>query len=295
LLIPQALRKFIEKPEIITGNTMKTVIDAFTIVLPVLYFWTVWAYAKAFFKDSVLAKRVKTPLLLITLAVHLAYLLLRTVLFDHPPITTIFEIMSIISFSIAAAYAVIEFQTKVKNTGYFILILAFLFQLFSSLFIEDLSEVKPILRSYLLGIHVSSALLGYAAIAISAVYGFLYLMLYHHIKSSRFGVIYTKLPNLETLERMSMLSIVVGFSFLTIAISVGLFWLPRAFEHFSYFDPKLIGTVFIWAMYGVGLGAKRTIGWQGRKIMILSIIAFAVSFFSLTIINVYFSAFHKFY
>jgi len=274
---------------------MKTAVDAFTIALPVLYFSTVWAYAKAFFKDSVLAKRVKTPLLLTTLVIHLAYLLMRTALFDHPPITTIFEIMSIISFSIAAAYTVIEFQTKVKNTGYFILILAFLFQTLSSCFIKNLSEVKPILRSNLLGIHVSSALFGYAAIAISAVYGFLYLMLYHHIKSSRFGVIYTKLPNLETLEKMSMLSIVFGFSFLTIAISVGLFWLPRAFEHFSYFDPKLIGTVFIWAMYGAGLGAKKTIGWQGRKIMILSIIAFAVSFFSLTIINVYFSAFHKFY
>ncbi len=274
---------------------MKTAVDILTVVLPVLYFWTVWAYAKAFFKDSLLAKRVKTPLLLLTLAAHFSYLLLRTVLFNHPPITTIFEIMSIISFSIAAAYTVIEFRTKVKNTGYFILILAFTFQTFSSFFIENLSEVRPILRSNLLGVHVSSALLGYAAIAISAVYGFLYLMLYHHIKSSRFGIIYTKLPNLETLERMSMLSIVVGFSFLTIAISVGLFWLPRAFEHFSYFDPKLIGTVFIWMMYGIGLAAKRTIGWQGRKIMILSIIAFAVSFFSLTIINVYFSAFHKFY
>ena len=191
---------------------MKILVDAFTIALPVLYFGTVWAYAKAFFKDSPLAKRVKTPLLLLTLAIHLAYLLLRTVLFNHPPITTIFEIMSIISFSITAAYTVIEFQTKVKNTGYFILILAFIFQTFSSFFIEDLSEVKPILRSYLLGIHVSSALLGYAAIAISAVYGFLYLMLYHHIKSNRFGVIYNKLPNLETLEKMSMLSIIVGFT-----------------------------------------------------------------------------------
>jgi len=135
---------------------MKTVVDAFTIALPVLYFWTVWAYAKAFFKDSVFAKRVKTPLLLATLVIHLAYLLMRTVLFNHPPITTIFEIMSIISFSIAAAYAVIEFQTKVKNTGYFILILAFLFQTFSSCFIENLSEVKPILRSNLLGIHVTA-------------------------------------------------------------------------------------------------------------------------------------------
>jgi ABC-type uncharacterized transport system permease subunit len=202
--------------------------------------------------------------------------------------------MSIISFSIAAAYTVIEFRTKVKNTGYFILNLAFIFQTISSIFIESHFEVKPILRSNLLGIHVSSALLGYAAMALSAVYGFLYLMLYHHIKSSRFGVIYNKLPNLETLEKMSMVSIVFGFFLLTIAISVGLFWLPRAFEHFSYFDPKLIGTVIIWAMYGAGLAAKKTVGWQGRRIMVISIIAFAVSFFSLTIVNVYFSGFHRF-
>jgi ABC-type uncharacterized transport system permease subunit len=274
---------------------MKTVIDLITIALPVLYFSTVWAYAKAFFKDSIVAKRTKTPLLLGTLVIHMAYLLMRTILFNHPPITTMFEIMSIVSFSIAAAYAVIEFRTKAKNTGYFILILAFLFQTFSSLFIEDLFEVKPILRSNLLGFHVSSALLGLAAITISAVYAFLYLMLYHHIKSSSFGVIYTKLPNLEMLERMSILSIVIGFILFTIAIAVGLIWLPRAFENFSYFDPKLVGTAFIWAMYGVGLGAKKTIGWRGRKIMILSIIAFAVSFFSLTIVNVYFSGFHKFY
>jgi len=295
LIIPQGLRKFDYNIEFNFGNCMKTVIDLITYTLPILYFSTVWVYAKAFFKDSIVAKRTKTPLLLGTLVIHMAYLLMRTILFNHPPITTVFEIMSIVSFAIAAAYAVIEFQTKAKNTGYFILILAFLFQTFSSLFIEDLYEVKPILRSNLLGIHVSSALLGLAAITISAVYAFLYLMLYHHIKSSRFGVIYTKLPNLEMLEKMSMLSIVIGFILFTIAIAVGLIWLPRAFDNFSYFDPKLVGTVFIWAMYGVGLAAKKTIGWQGRKIMILSIIAFAVSFFSLTIVNVYFSGFHKFY
>lgn len=277
------------------GNLMKTVVDLITFALPILYFSTVWAYAKAFFKDSPVAKRTKTPLLLVTLATHTVYLLMRTALFNHPPITTMFEIMSIVAFAIAAAYAGIESRTKAKNTGYFILILAFLFQTFSSIFIQDLFEVKPILRSNLLGIHVSSALLGLAAITISAVYAFLYLMLYHHIKSSRFGVIYTKLPNLEMLERMSMLAIVFGFVLFTIAIAVGLIWLPRAFENFSYFDPKLVGTVFIWAMYGVGLAAKKTIGWQGRKIMILSIIAFAISFFSLTIVNVYFSGFHKFY
>lgn len=274
---------------------MKTVIDVATLLLPIFYFGTVWTYAKAFFRDSRAAERTKTPMLLLTVVVHGSYLVMRTLLFSHPPITTMFEIMSIVAFSIATSYAVIEYRTKVKNTGYFILVLAFLFQTFSSLFIEDLFEVKPVLRSNLLGIHVSSALLGLAAVAISAVYGFLYLMLYHDIKSSRFGVVYAKLPNLEMLERMSMVSIIFGFVLLTVAIGIGLIWLPQAFENYSYFDPKLIGTVFIWIMYGAGLSAKRTIGWQGRKMMILSIIAFAISFFSLTVVNAYFSGFHKFY
>ncbi|MDE3057845.1 MAG: cytochrome c biogenesis protein CcsA [Bacteroidota bacterium] len=274
---------------------MKLIIDSINFLLPVLYFVTVWAYAKAFFSDSPSAKKTKTPLFLSVVGIHFFYLLARTLFLDHPPITDIYEIMTVMSFSIAATYLVIEFRTKVKGTGYFILNLAFLFQLLSTLFIHDVEEVKPVLRSYLLGLHVSSALLGYAAIAISAVYGFLYLMLYHHIKSSRFGVIYTKLPNLEMLERMSMVAITFGFVFLTIAIAVGFVWLPRAFTNFSYADPKLIGTIGIWALYGGGLGAKKTIGLQGRKIMILSIVGFVISFFSLTVVNIYFSGFHNFH
>jgi ABC-type uncharacterized transport system permease subunit len=274
---------------------MTTLIDFINILLPAAYFGTVWAYAKAFFKNSQAAKKIKTPLLVLTLLCHAVYLLARTVQFDHPPITTIFEIMSVIAFSIAFSYRVIEYLTKTKNTGYFILILAFMFQLISTLFIQDLSDVKTVLRSQLLGVHVISALLGYSAFAISAMYGFLYLMLYHHIKSNRFGIVYENLPNLEKLENLALTAVLSGFVLLTVAICVGLIWLPRAFTTFSYFDPKLIGTITVWALYGGGLVSKRAIGWQGRKIMILSIVAFTVSVFSLTVINIFFSGFHRFY
>lgn len=274
---------------------MKTLIVVFNILLPLAYFGTVWAYAKAFFKNSAAAKHIKTPLLIATIVCHAFYLTARTVLFDHPPITTIFEIMSVIAFSIAFSYRVIEYVTKTRNTGYFILILAFAFQVISTLFIQDLTDVKSVLRSHLLGAHVISAILGYSAFAISAVYGFLYLMLYHHIKSNRFGIVYENLPDLEKLEGLAITSVFSGFILLTIAIAVGLIWLPRAFDTFSYFDPKLVGTVVVWGMYGAGLVSKRAIGWQGRKIMILSIVAFSIAVFSMTVINIFFSGFHRFY
>jgi ABC-type uncharacterized transport system permease subunit len=273
---------------------MTTLIVLLNILLPAAYFGLVWAYAKAFFKSSPAAKKIKTPLLGVTLVCHAGYLLARTVVYDHPPITSIFQVMSVIAFSIAFSYRIIEYVTKTKNTGYFILMLSFAFQLISSIFIQE-TDVRSVLRSHLLGMHVMSALLGYSAFAISAVYGFLYLMLYHHIKSNRFGIVYENLPNLEKLEDLATAAVLSGFVLLTVAIGVGVIWLPRAFESFSYFDPKLIGTVIVWALYGGGLISKWAIGWQGRKIMILSIAAFSFALFSLSIINIFFSGFHRFY
>jgi ABC-type transport system involved in cytochrome c biogenesis permease subunit len=274
---------------------MRTPVDILNSALPFLYFITIWAYAQAFFADFPPAKKLKTPLLIIALTGHLTYIVLRTILFAHPPITTIFEIMSVIAFSITATYCWIEQRTGIKNTGFFILLLPFTFQAVSSLFIQDLSEVRPVLKSNLLGLHVTSAMLGFSAFAIAAVYGTLYLMLYHNLKVGRFGIIYQRLPNLEKLENMATFANISGFGFLTLAIVIGLIWLSKTFENVSYFDPKLVGTFFVWLVYGIGLTAKGIVGLQGRKIMILSIVGFLTSFFSLTIINIYFSGFHRFF
>lgn len=274
---------------------MGLVVAGLTILLPAFYFIVVWAYGKAFFSDLRWAESVKSKLLVVTLVLHLMYLLARTVEFGHPPVTTIFEILSVLGFSVALAYWLIEVRSKSRETGYFIVNIAFFFQLISSMFIRDIAEVPQVLRSSLFGLHVSSALLGYAAITLSAVYGFLYLMLYHEIKASKFGTIYKKLPTLETLERMSFTSFKMAFLFLAIAIAVGFWWLPKSFPNFSYSDPKLIGTVFLWLMYGIGILAKRFGEWKGRKVMILSVCGFGITIFSMIAINIFFSGFHNFY
>jgi len=270
-------------------------VDVLNILLPLLYGGLILLYGRSFFKNVSRADNIKTVVLVITVIVHLVYLLLRTILFNHPPITTPFEIMTVIAFCIALAYLYIEVISKVHGTGTFILIPALFFQIISTVFIRDLGQVPEILRSNLLGFHVTSALLGYTAIAIGAMYGILYLMLYHDIKSNHFSVIYKRLPNLEILEQMSFRSTLFGFIFLTIAIAVGFIWLPIAFGQIFYSDPKLIGTMFIWALYAVGLMSKRIAGWHGRKIAVLYVSGFIVAVFSITIVNFFFSSFHQFY
>ena len=274
---------------------MHALITLLEILLPLLYFGTIWVYARAFFSGIKIAEDVKTPLLVVTLVIHAGYITARTALIGHPPITSVFEILSLIAFTVVLVYAYIEMRTGNTSTGYFILILPFFFQLVSSLFIKETRDVPALLRSNLLGFHVSSAFLGYAAITISAVYAFLYLMLYHDIKSKQFGVVYKRLPNLETLERMSFTAAVFGFLLLTVAISVGMIWLPSAIGSFAYTDPKLFGTAAIWIVYAAGLAAKRMRGWQGRRMMMLSVFGFALALVSVTIINMFFTEFHKFF
>ncbi len=273
---------------------MHALILSFEIVLPVLYFVTIWLYGRAFFSGRRLSEQLKTPFLITTLIVHAGYIISRTLLLGHFPITSIFEISTLIAFTITLVYAYIELKIKNRTTGYFILNLPFFFQLLSTCFIKDTPAVAAILRSNLLGFHVSTALLGYSALAISAVYGFLYLMLYHNIKSSHFGVIYNRLPNLEALERMSVTAITIGFILLTIAIILGMILLQVVFSMDFLSDPKLLGTFATWLIYALGLSAKKMAGWSGRKIVILSISGFVIAIFSMTVINMVFSGFHDF-
>jgi len=274
---------------------MNSYVDILCVVMPILYAVLVLIYGLTFFKGSPRLERIRFPLLLATAALHLAYLTARGVVFDHPPITSVFEIMSLLAASITIAYCYIEWRTHTSNTGAFILFLSFAFQTVSSIFIRDNVVIPAYLHSFVLGFHVSAALLGYTGISLSAVYGFLYLMLYHEIKSTRFGLIYNRLPSLEMLEAMSHRSEVFGFAALSIAIGIGLVWLPRVFDTFSYWDPKLVGTLAIWLLYAVALGAKRSLGWQGRKTIVISLVAFGFVFLSMTVINLYLSGFHSFH
>ena len=274
---------------------MISLIHFLNILLPVLYFFSFLIYFYDFMKDEKKFINVKRIFLFITLLVHVVYVFIRIIEFDHPPITNVFEIFTIISVAIGFSYFILELVTDIRGTGLFIIIISFIFQLISSLFIQDLIEVKEVLRSNLLGAHVISALLGYAGFTISAVYGFLYLVLYKDIKLNKFGLIFNRLPNLEVLERLSLYSAVIGFITLTIAIIIGVIWLPSAFPNFSYLDPKLIGTSLVWILYAIGIASNIFGRWRGRKLVLLSITGFVVAILSTFLSNFLARSFHSFY
>ncbi|MGD8782133.1 MAG: cytochrome c biogenesis protein CcsA [Ignavibacteria bacterium] len=262
--------------------------------LPLLYLFTFAAYLYDFLNEKNIFANFKRTILFLTLILHSFYAIFRTIEFNHAPITNKFEIFTLLACTIAFSYFLLELLTDIRGTGLFIIFFSVIFQALSSFFIEDLTEVAEVLKNRFLASHVISAMIGYSGFIMSAVYGLLYLQMYKSIKKNKFGIFFNRLPSLEILEKLNYYSLIIGFVLLTIAITIGIIWLPDAFPNFSYFDPKLITTAFIWLIYGSALAYKIFSHWYGKKLIILSLVGFAAAMFSLVLSNVLQNSFHIF-
>ena len=100
--------------------------------------------------------------------------------FGHCLVYSSFELMTLFAFTISLTYLIVEIATKERGTGVFFLSLALIFQTISNMFSPGVSATtNSALLQDAVGLHISAAIFGYTAFAMSAVYGILYLMLYH--------------------------------------------------------------------------------------------------------------------
>ncbi len=273
---------------------MTTLINISSALLPPAYCVAVGVYALSFFRREKRFERWTRPALVLALAIHAVLIYAETMYFGHCLVYSPFELMTMFAFIISLTYLIIELSTGERGTGVFFLSLAFLFQTLSNMFSAGAEVSNAALLSIPVGLHISAAIFGYTAFAMSAMYGVLYLMLYHRIKSSQFGTLYKRLPSLGLLEKMSAYAAIVGLVFLSVAILIAVVWLPDALPGFTYHDPKVIATGSVWILYAIAIGMKYIMRVDQRRFVLLSLIGFAGVFLSLTVVNMVLSAFHDF-
>ncbi len=273
---------------------METLISILNILLPVLYFGSTFLYGKSFFKERPWAERYQTGLLSFAVFLHIIEVLLRGIYFHHFPLATIAEAASVLALAIAVIYLYVEFRLQVPTTGYFILIFVFFLQLFSSVTISHVDKIPEILHSSFFIFHTSAAIIGYSALAVSAIYGLMYLLLFYDIKSSRFSIIYGRLPSLEILNEMNFKAASLGFAFLTVAILLGGIWSYRIYQQTVHFDAKILIAVLTWLIYAIEIYGRKIRGWAGRRLAYLSLSGFVIIIFSLVAVNLFLTSFHEF-
>ncbi len=272
---------------------MIDLIHILNFIILLLYIANYLLYVKLFINNSKNISESTRILLPTTLAFHASYLLFRMIEFKHPPITDKFEIFTLLSFALLLIYFVIEKTTKNKKTGIFILLFPLSFQFVSTVFIKDSYIVKEVLNNPLLGLHVSLAILGNSGFIISAAYGIMFVLLFRKIKLKNYGLVFKNIPSLDTLEKMTFRSLLIGYILFSLAILIGAAWLPIAFPEFNHLDPKLISSIIIWSIYSIGLIFKLKFKWYGKKVIYFSIIGFFITILS-QIITFITTSFHSF-
>jgi ABC-type uncharacterized transport system permease subunit len=148
-------------------------------------------------------------------------------------------------------------------------------------------------------VHVTAALLGYVALSVAAVYGVMYTLLYRELKKHRVGLIFRRLPNLETLSRLNIGAVLFGWIGLTLAIVWGSVWartLTSAGQLAGtfYTDPKFLLTLVLWVLYGLALAGRYFFRWPNRQLAYLSMVAFVLMVGSSLAVNLILPSFHQF-
>ena len=272
---------------------METLAALAPAALLVVYALATAAYGVLFFTGREDAQRLAGPLLRVAVALHLGYLAWLTARWQQFPGATVSQALSVVAFAVAITYLFLEWLGRERTTGFWVIAQVLVFQLLSTVLHEPRPPQRELFEHPLFGIHVFLALLGYAAFAVAASYGFLFLRLYRELKRARFSVFYGKLPPLEVLERLMTGALGIGFVALSGALLDGAAWLAQI-RHANWLsDPMVLLSFATWALYGGALLLKRLKRWQGRQTALASLAGLGVIVVSLVAVRALMAGFHR--
>ena len=133
------------------------------------------------------------------------------------------------------------------------------------------------LRSSWIFFHIALILAGYSALLLSMVTSILYLVQERSLKLKMVGGI-GWLPSLDTLDRISSRTLIIGFPFMTGGLILGAVYAEMSFgASFPSRSRKIVLSLLLWFVYIVLLYTCWSSGWRGRRAAFLSTFAFALA------------------
>lgn len=275
---------------------MLTLLQVLEIALPLAYAVVFAVYLRHFLSPSEGddAPFVGSRLLYAALTGHAGYLVALSIHADHLPVASSAEFLSLVAFCVGVVYAFAERKHGDPNTGVFFIALAVAAQTWSSVIMEP-APPHPLLDEYAVyGLHVVFTVFGFTALAVSALYALMYLLLARQLKSHNLGLIFRRLPPLNTLENMSRLSTLCGIVLLGIGLATGHFVALYVLDDFDFLDPKIVITYIAWTAYVAGYILVKIRGLSGIRMAYLSVLGYLALIGAMIAVNTFAPTFHSF-
>jgi cytochrome c-type biogenesis protein CcsB len=213
----------------------------------------------------------------------------------HAPFSNLYESLIFFSWTVIVLYAIVEWRTKNKSSGAFIMPLSFLALAYASYSPSISSGIQPLvpaLKSNWLIAHVITCFFGYAAFAISFGLSLMYLIKKLD-RTDKKNIFLKLIPGSTILDDLNYQMVVIGFLLLTLGIITGSVWAHSAWGSYWSWDPKETWSLVTWLVYAGLLHSRMIRGWQGKKLAIFSMVGFSCVLFTYFGVN-YLAGLHSY-
>lgn len=209
----------------------------------------------------------------------------------HPPFANMWEYTIGFGWGMLLSCGLFEWRSSQRAVGAAVVPVALaLFAVALAFFPSEVRPLIPALQAnQILGAHVATMMLSYAALSVSFGAAALYL-LQGAGQERRFA----RLPERETLEAIANRSVLVGFPLLTLGIALGAYWAEQAWSRYWGWDPKETSALVVWLIYAGYLHVRNLRGWRGRASAWLLVLGFAATMFTYFAVNLWVSGFHSY-
>lgn len=135
-----------------------------------------------------------------------------------------------------------------------------------------------------IAVHVTFQVLGAVATCVAFAAGLMYLAQVRRLKRKRPSRTGLPLPSLEQSDRLNRAAISVAFPLLSFGLAIG-GALIVATRHagtpvLSWSDPKVLSSLALWVVFAVLLHARYRPEMRGRRVMVLTAVAFGFLLFA---------------
>jgi ABC-type transport system involved in cytochrome c biogenesis permease subunit len=189
----------------------------------------------------------------------------------HLPLNNFYETTSICAFLIAILFLFAYTYYHVAIFSVCLFPVVFFMTLIGATEFPIARWSSPEVRSAWLIIHITTVLIGYAALILAAVASIYYLLQEKQLKRKQVSPAANRLPPLGTLDRIITESMNTGFVFITIATVTGLVFAFIESGTRWISDPKIAFFLFTWAFYLAMIFLRISAGWRGRRMAWLAV------------------------
>jgi len=239
-------------------------------------------------RGNLLAKVVE-PAVGLGLIFHFVSLVEYTVQIGHLSLASIHYSESMLAF---LAMVVFFVGYRTVSPGIVIFPIVFVLTLTSALGQRPVALSSPLLRNGWIFVHVALIFTGYAGLFLSFGASLLYLAQERALKSKSRTALLTWLPPLQTIDDIGYHALLFGFPFMTFGIVTGSVLAIEKYGPMFFYDPKILLSFIMWAVYMLLLYTRWNSGWRGRRAAFLATVAFVVAIGAWAANN--FSRVHKF-